>query len=74
MSTKEEDLIEAAYEDEVKGMFPVFYENFLIHGSDAAVATFKSGLAKLQDARQAAIDALQPTPDPAGGHALRPPR
>jgi hypothetical protein len=64
MSTKEEDLIEAAYEDEVKGMFPVFYENYLLHGPEEAVAAFKTGLAKLQEARQAAVDALQPPPGP----------
>jgi hypothetical protein len=59
MSTKEEDLIESAYEDEVKGMFPVFYTNFLLHGADSASEMFKNGLVKLKAARQAAITLVQ---------------
>jgi hypothetical protein len=59
MSTKEEDLIESAYEDEVKGMFPVFYANLLLHGPDSAADIFKNGLAKLKAARQAAIKLVQ---------------
>jgi hypothetical protein len=48
---KVQDVIQSAYEDELKGMFPVFVTNLLTEGADSASQKFKDGFEKAKQAR-----------------------
>jgi hypothetical protein len=46
--------IESAYEEQLKAMFQVLFENSLSEGLNEAVARFSKGLSKLREARDRA--------------------
>jgi hypothetical protein len=55
----EKKVIEAAYEDQIKGMFGVLCDNAIVDGLDVAIERFKKGLKLMRTVRDTALSVVE---------------
>jgi len=57
--TKEQEAIQSAYEEELKGMFSTLFTNLVVDGPQVAGDRFRKGFAKVKEAREIALKIVQ---------------